>query len=114
VPRSETAKAVTKEVIYAQVPLAYRLNPERYLRVAGMIPLRETAETQGKYRRRLEEMLLEPRQFVAAAMRLEGKTDLTQDQEEAVIHQTIVAAGLRLESLGRDSVPILEKGLKSD
>src|SRR5262249_38343704 len=43
---------------------------------------------QTKYRRRLEEMLLDPAHTVSAA--------------------------LRLEALGRDSIPALERGLKSE
>ena len=35
------AKAVNKELINLRVPYAYRYNPERYLRVARLMPLRE-------------------------------------------------------------------------
>src|SRR5262249_20993015 len=36
VGRGELARAVSKDVVYVQVPYAYRLNPERYLRVARL------------------------------------------------------------------------------
>lgn len=85
--RGETAKAITKDVVYAQVPHVYRLNPEHYLRVARFIPLRESMEVQTKYRQRLAQMLLDPERTISAA--------------------------LRLEALGRDSVSFLEPGLKS-
>jgi hypothetical protein len=85
--KSETARAVNREVVYAQVPHTYRLNPERYLRIARLIPLRESPESQGKYHRLLEEMLTQSKHTVGAA--------------------------LRLEALGRDSVPVLEKALKN-
>ena len=67
----------------ANVPDAYRLNPERLLRVALLIPLREAPEVQGRYRAQLERNLMDP-----------GKT---------------LTAALRLEALGRESMPILQK-----
>src|SRR5262249_40064306 len=85
--RGETAKAVSSNVVYAQVPYAYHLNPERYLRVARLIPLRENLEMRGRYRKRLEEMLQDP--------------------------ATTVRAALRLEGLGRESIAALQKGLQS-
>lgn len=88
VGRSETARAINKEVVNVHVPYAYRLNSERYLRVARLIPLREPGENQPRYRRQLEHMLLDP--------------------------TTTMRAALRLEALGKDSVPVLQKGLKSD
>ncbi|HWY85216.1 MAG TPA: flagellar basal body P-ring protein FlgI [Gemmataceae bacterium] len=84
----EIAKAVNKEMINLRVPYAYRYNPERYLRVARLMPLREVPEHQGRYRRRLNKMLLDPADTVRAA--------------------------LRLEALGKESVPALKKGLDSD
>lgn len=83
--RSEMAKAVGKEMIHVRVPYAYRYNPERYLLVVRNMPLREDAEKSSAYRKRLHEMLLEPRDTVRAAM--------------------------RLEALGAESVPALKKGL---
>jgi hypothetical protein len=85
--KGETARAVTKDVVYVQVPYAYRLNPERYLEVAMKIPLREVPEKRKHYREQLQEMLLDP-----------GHT---------------IAAALRLEALGREAIPILKEGLKS-
>jgi hypothetical protein len=86
--KSETARALNKEIVNVQVPYAYRMNPERYLRVSRLIPLREIGDNQGRYRRQLEHMLLDP--------------------------ATTMRAALRLEALGKESVPILLKGLKND
>jgi hypothetical protein len=85
--KGETARAVTKDVIYVQVPYGYRLNAERYLRVARLIPLREAPEARGRYRRYLRALLLDPAHTVTAA--------------------------LRLEALGRESIPTLKEGLQS-
>jgi hypothetical protein len=85
--KGETARAVTKEMIYLQVPPAYRLNAERYLLVSRLVPLREAAEAKGRYREHLREMLLDPAYTVRAA--------------------------LRLEALGKESIPILKEGLNS-
>jgi hypothetical protein len=85
--KGEVAKAATKELVYLQLPHSYRLNPERYLRVALKMPLRETAEGQGKYRQQLRQMLLDPAHTIAAA--------------------------IRLEALGKESVPALKEGLRS-
>jgi hypothetical protein len=84
--RGEVSHAF-KEFVTVNVPLEYRLNNERYLRVIRMIPLHETPDTAGRYRNRLDEMLLEPKDTVRAA--------------------------LRLEALGKESVPALKKGLNS-
>ncbi|MCI0465352.1 MAG: flagellar basal body P-ring protein FlgI [Gemmataceae bacterium] len=86
--RGDTAKVATKDVIAVHIPYAYRFNPERYLRVAMKIPLREAPELRGRYRDHLRRMLHDPK-------------------------QTIVAA-LRLEALGRESLPVLKEGLKSE
>ncbi len=85
--RSRLAAPVTPDVISVSVPYAYRYNPERYLRVARLLPLREDPAQLAKYRQRLSKMLLDP----ADALR----------------------AALRLEALGKDSVPILRTGLAS-
>jgi hypothetical protein len=82
------ARAVNKEMIVLRVPYAYRYNAERYLRVARLMPLREVPEKQGRYRRRLQKMLLDPSDTIRAA--------------------------LRLEALGKESVPALQRGLDSD
>ena len=85
--KGETARAVTKEMIYLQLPPAYRLNAERYLLVSRLVPLREAPEGKGRYREHLREMLLDPAYTVRAA--------------------------LRLEALGKESIPILKEGLGS-
>ena len=83
--RGEMARAINKELINLRVPYAYRYNPERYLRVARLIPLYEEPEQKGKYRRRLQKMLLDSSDTLG-----------------------IFRAALRLEALGKESVPALE------
>jgi hypothetical protein len=86
--KGETAKAVSKNMVHVNVPFEYRLcPPDRYLVVLRLIPLQETPEMAGKYRQRLRQMLLDPRETVEAA--------------------------LRLEALGKESIPALKKGLTS-
>jgi hypothetical protein len=87
-PTTNVATAETKSVVYLNVPAQYKLNLPRYLRVVGHIPLVETAETRIAYRRKLEERLFKP-----------GST---------------VVAALKLEALGKDSIPILKRGLKNE
>ena len=86
--RGEMAKPIGKELVHLRVPYAYRYNAERYLRVVRLMPLREVPEHQGRYRRRLQKMLLDPSDTVRAA--------------------------LRLEALGKESMPALKKGLQSE
>ncbi|MFO0964592.1 MAG: flagellar basal body P-ring protein FlgI [Gemmataceae bacterium] len=85
--RTDMARAVSKERIDVYVPHNYRLDPERYLRVVRLMPLREDPAKSVAYRKRLSEMLLEPHDAVRAA--------------------------LRLEALGTESVAVLRKGLTS-
>jgi hypothetical protein len=85
---TEMAKAVTKEVLNVRVPYIYRHNPERFLRVARLTPLREDSEALLRYRRKLEAMLVDPTQTVRAA--------------------------LRLEALGKDGVNPFKQGLNHD
>lgn len=85
--RKQTAKVVSKEVVDIHIPWAYRLNPDRYLRVVRNVPLREAPDQQARYRLRLEKMLLDPGDSVRAAV--------------------------RLEALGKESMPTLKKGLAS-
>jgi hypothetical protein len=85
--RGECAYPVGKEIVYLNVPVEYRLNPERYLNVVRLIPLRETAQTGGRYRTHVREMLLDPKDTIRAA--------------------------LRLEALGKESIPTLKSGLSS-
>ena len=68
-PPVKLAKATDKVRVSVNVPLEYRLNPQRYLLVIRLIPLREDPKTRGKYRQRLQEMLLDPAQSVRAALR---------------------------------------------
>lgn len=83
----EVAKA-TKHFVYINVPLEYRLNTPRYLRVVRLIPIRETEKTAEAYRKKLEELLLDPRETLRGSH--------------------------RLEALGRNSVLTLKKGLNHE
>ena len=89
--QGEMARAINKEMVYLRVPYAYRYNPERYLRVARLIPLYEEPEHKGKYRNRLQKMLLDPSDTLG-----------------------IFRAALRLEALGKESIPALKNGLESE
>jgi hypothetical protein len=86
--QSEMAKAVGKNVINARVPFAYRFNHERYLLVACKTPLVNNDPGVPKYKQRLAKMLLDPRDTLSAAV--------------------------RLEALGRESIAILQTGLDSE
>jgi flagellar basal body P-ring protein FlgI len=83
--QTEMAKAASKDIINVRVPLAYRHDHERFLRVARLTPLHDKDPDLPRYRKRLEKMLQEPRDTVRAA--------------------------LRLEAMGRDSIPSLKAGL---
>lgn len=67
-----TAVAQNNEFLILNVPPQYRLNLQRYLRIVGLIPLREPSDS---YRRRLEEELADPARCVTAALRLEAIGD---------------------------------------
>ncbi|HYV35146.1 MAG TPA: flagellar basal body P-ring protein FlgI, partial [Gemmataceae bacterium] len=86
--RGETALASGNGAIHVNVPLEYALNPERFRDVVKFIPLRDSPEVMLKYRKKLTEMLLDPKETVFAA--------------------------LRLEALGKDSIPALQMGLGSE
>jgi hypothetical protein len=86
--RGDAAKALSTELVSIRVPYAYRYNPERYLLVARQIPLSDDPEPMSKYRNRLQKMLANPHDCVRAA--------------------------LRLEALGKDSLPVLQQGLSSE
>jgi hypothetical protein len=86
--RGELAKPLTPGVINVRVPHNYRYNPMRYLLVARNIPLSEEPEVQARYRKRLKEMLVDPQQTLRAA--------------------------IRLEALGKESLPVLKQALDSD
>jgi hypothetical protein len=85
---NNVAVAKTKSYLVLSVPQQYRLNVPRYLRVVRAIPLREMPPAGSPYRKRLDQDLLDPAKTVAAA--------------------------LRLEALGHDSISVLKRGLQSD
>jgi hypothetical protein len=83
------ARACNTEIIEVCVPHTYRYNRQRYLLVARLVPLREEgSEASLRYRQRLRQLLLDPADSIRAA--------------------------LRLEALGKDSIPVLKEGLDSD
>jgi hypothetical protein len=92
----DTAVARDDHYIDLNVPPQYRLNLPRYMRVVGLIPLRDAEEAASvsaveaarAYRRRLEEEALDPARTVTAA--------------------------LRLEALGESSRALLQRGLASE
>ena len=84
----EIAKATKECVINVRVPMAYRLDHERFLIVASNTPLEARDQDLPRYRQRLQKMLLDARDTQRAA--------------------------IRLEALGRDSVSLLLPGLESD
>lgn len=73
---SELAAAKNNQVVFLRVPQQYKHNLPRYLRVVRLIPLREP--TAG-YRHRLDDTLLDPKQTVTAALRLEALGDKSVD-----------------------------------
>lgn len=79
------AKAKRNEAVEMRVPYPYRLNPERFLYVARLVPLAENGEQMAHYRRRLQKLLADPAETVMAAR--------------------------RLEALGHDSIPALREAL---
>jgi hypothetical protein len=87
-PSHGVAEAKNSLYVLLGVPEKYRLNLQRYMRVVRMIPLREEPEGRLKYRKKLDEDLNEPSRTLAAA--------------------------LRLEALGDESILYLKKGLNSD
>jgi hypothetical protein len=87
-PGGDLAKAENKNFVYLRVPVQYKLNLPRYLRVVRLIPLQEAPIVHGRYLKKLEEELLDPARTITAA--------------------------LRLEALGTGTVPILKKGLDSE
>lgn len=87
-PSRDTARAARPDLVAVRVPYAYRLNQERYLRVALLVPLREAPEHRIAYRQRLKDLLEDPKETVRGA--------------------------LRLEALGKESAPALKDALKHD
>src|ERR1019366_5347060 len=87
--QQDIAKASKDCVVYMRVPYAYRLDHDRFLRVARLTPLYGDRDpNMPRYQARLQKMLLDPRDTVRAA--------------------------IRLEALGRDSIPVLKTGLASE
>lgn len=86
--RGEMAHASNRDMVQVRVPYAYRFNHQRYLRIARLMPLADAPDQIGDYRNQLKEMLHDPAQTFRAA--------------------------LRLEALGRDSVPVLKDALAHD
>ncbi len=76
---------MNKDLVLVNVPWEYRFNSQRYIFVARLMPLAEKPEERQPYRHRLEVMLHDPAFTVRAA--------------------------LRLEALGRDSIPVLKAAL---
>jgi len=87
-PSGSLAEAKTKTVVYLRVPMQYKHNQPRFLRVVRLMPLQENPSAASPYRKKLEEDLLDPARTVTAA--------------------------LRLEAIGIESIPILKRGLTSD
>jgi hypothetical protein len=82
------AHAHDKDGVDVFVPYPYRLDPLRYMRVIRMMPLQDDAKKDARYKARLEKMLLDPKDTVRAA--------------------------LRLEALGKESIPVLKRGLENE
>jgi hypothetical protein len=81
------SEAKTKEVVGFLLPPHYRLNLPHFLRVVRAIPIDRLEEDQN-YRKQLEQKLAEP--------------------------ATCMSAALRLEAIGRKSVPVLKGALTSN
>jgi flagellar basal body P-ring protein FlgI len=80
------ASARNRSLIMLGVPSQYRHNLPHYLRVVRAIPLDHIPPKDGPYRHKLADQLLDPAHTLAAA--------------------------IRLEALGEDSVPVLKAALK--
>jgi hypothetical protein len=85
-PSSEMAAVRSKALIALSVPDQYRHNPEHFLRVVRLIPYSHGSAGLGAYRQSLAKDLFNPAYTVTAA--------------------------LRLEALGKDSIPLLKHGLQ--
>ena len=83
----EIATAKTKELVSLGVPLQYKHNLPRFLRVARMVPLDVSPTAGHPYWQKLEERLLDPNHCISAA--------------------------LRLEALGSETIPVLRGALDS-
>ncbi len=85
--KTGVAKPKTDEFVTLRVHPRYKDNLERYIRVVRALPLRESAQEQMARTQLLERQLLDP--------------------------ITSSTAAVRLEALGKESVPALKKGLGS-
>lgn len=86
-PGNSPAIAKNNQAVVLKVPAQYKLNLPRYLRVSRLIPMSLPGSTLSDYQQKLNSDLLDP-------------------------HYSIIAA-LRLEALGKESIPALKKGLQS-
>jgi flagellar basal body P-ring protein FlgI len=80
------AKQRNADSVVLTIPPQYRNNSTHFFRVVRMIPT-ERVDENAEYRRRLESELQEP--------------------------ETTLTASLRLEALGRSSIPVLREGMKN-
>jgi hypothetical protein len=81
----DMARAANKEMVVVNVPWEYRHNTERYILVVCKMPLGEKPEKRQPYRECLRTMLHDPAHALKAA--------------------------LRLEALGKESIPVLRAAL---
>ncbi|MBI2805822.1 MAG: flagellar basal body P-ring protein FlgI [Planctomycetes bacterium] len=86
--QTDMAKAASKDMINVRVPFAYRFDHGHFLHVASVTPLRASDPKLMTYRKRLKNMLLDPKDTILSAR--------------------------RLEAMGRDSIDLLKPGLQSD
>ncbi len=85
---TELAVAKTKSYLTLDIPPQYRLNLPRFMRVIRLIPVQENPPADSPYRQKLEEELVDP--------------------------ATTIVAALRLEALGKSSIPALKRGIESE
>jgi len=78
------ANARTKDTVVLTIPPQHRSNPAHFLRVARMIPVDRIDDG---YRRKLEDQIAQP--------------------------ETCLSAALRMEALGRDTIPIMMNAVKN-
>jgi hypothetical protein len=81
------ASAKSKSIIFLGIPAHYRHDLPHYLRVVRAIPLDRVPPANSSYRKNLADCLLDPGQSLAAA--------------------------LRLEALGEESVPVLKQAMSA-
>lgn len=91
-PDASLATPRTNQAVLLRVPAAYRLNLPRFLRVVRLIPLEPVAMVPAEGERRSY-----PQQLA----------------EELTDPARTVTAALRLEALGKSSIPALKRGLEN-